>query len=150
MTADREPRQQPGEHRAWIEDPGPTTPLVVCLDDGAGPGPVSADAVDRIGIGSVEDHGQSRPELAHFVLPEYQGEGYGTETVSLLVDLAFQAHHHPAVEAQTFPENEASRALLESLGFTQEGRIRHQQFWDGRYRDQILYGLLREEWNDRE
>lgn len=133
----------------WIDDPGPITPMVICLDDDADPGPTSAEAVDRIGIASVEDHGHSRPELAFFVLPEYQGEGYGAEAVSLLVDFAFQAHHHPAVEAQTFPHNEASRGLLESLGFTQEGRIRAQMFWDGRYRDKILYGLLREEWSDQ-
>lgn len=133
----------------WIQDPGDATVLVVCLDgDGAGPGPVADDETDRIGAVSVADHGHKRPELSYFVLPEYQGEGYGTEAVALLVDLVFQEYHHPAVGAETFPDNEASRELLESLGFTQEGRIRDHLFWNGQYRDQLKYGLRREEWQD--
>lgn len=137
---------------AWIEEEfGDVTPLTVCLDDDdASPGPVDGADVQRIGAVSVEDHGDSRPELAYWLLPEYHGEGYGTEAVALAVDIAFQEHHHPVVEARTFPDNEASRGLLEALGFTQEGRIRKDVYWDGQYRDHVLYGLLREEWYDQD
>jgi RimJ/RimL family protein N-acetyltransferase len=38
--------------------------------------------------------------------------------------------------------------LLDSLGFTEEGRIRRDMFVDGAYRDTVLYGLLREAWDD--
>lgn len=127
------------------------TPLVICLDDdGAGPGAPDEADVQRIGIAAVEDRGSQRPELAYFILPEYHRDGFGKEAVSLSVDIAFQEHHHPALEAKTFPDNEASRGLLESLGFIQEGRIRNHTYWDGQYRDMILYGILREEWHDQD
>lgn len=127
---------------------GDVTPLTVCLDeDGAGPGPTDEADVQRIGIISIEDHGESRPELAYWIVPESHGKGYGTEAVALAVNIVFQEHHHPAVEAKTFPDNDASRGVLESLGFTQEGRIRSDVYWDGQYRDQVIYGLLREEWH---
>lgn len=136
---------------SWVEDDfGDLTWLTVCLDDGAVPGPADADDVRRIGAVGVEDHGRSRPELSYWLIPEYQGEGYGTEAVALSIDIAFQQYHHPGLEAKTFPDTEASRGLLESLGFTQEGRIRNAMYWDGRYRDLILYGLLRDEWDARD
>lgn len=130
---------------------GDFTPLVVCLDeDGAGPGSPDEDAIERIGLAAIEDRGGHRPELSYFILPEYHGQGFGKEAVGLAVDITFQEHHHPAVEAKTFPDNEASRGLLESLGFTQEGRIRNHAYWDGQYRDMIIYGLLRGEWHDQD
>jgi RimJ/RimL family protein N-acetyltransferase len=32
--------------------------------------------------------------------------------------------------------------------FVQEGRVRKDWYWDGKYRDYVQYGLLREEWRD--
>lgn len=134
----------------WVgDDFGEMTVLTACLEnDGTGPVPIDEDDVQRIGVVAVEDHGPFRPELSYWLLPEYHGEGYGTEAVALSVDVVFQQYHHGAVEARTFPDTGASRGLLESLGFTQEGRIRNALYWDGRYRDLVLYGLLREEWHD--
>jgi RimJ/RimL family protein N-acetyltransferase len=80
---------------------------------------------------------------------ECHGEGYGSEAVSLAVDYCFRTYAHPAVGAGAFAFNDASRALLESLGFTEEGRARRDTFVDGEYRDLIRYGLLREEWRER-
>lgn len=77
-----------------------------------------------------------------------KGNGYGTEACSLAIDYVFDVHPHPAVRAKVLPDNDASRGLLESLGFTQEGRARRDAFWNGEYRDAVLYGLLREEWRD--
>ena len=132
-------------------DFGDDTPMVVCIDgDDAGPGPAAEANVQRIGGVSVTDEAPFRPELGVFVVPEYQGEGYGTEAVSLLIDYVFQVYHHPAVGSWSYASNEASRGLLESLGFTQEGRLRDDLYWNGQYRDRIQYGLRREEWHDRD
>jgi len=85
-------------------DFGDDTPMVVCIDgDDAGPGPAAEADVQRIGGVSVTDEAPFRPELGVFVVPEYQGEGYGTEAVSLLIDYVFQVYHHPAVGSWTSP-----------------------------------------------
>ncbi len=80
-----------------------------------------------------------------FIVPAVQGEGYGREALSLVLDHIFQVYPHPAVGTKTFAHNEAARGLLESLGFAQEGRIRDDVYRDGQYRDRIHYGLLRSE-----
>ena len=50
------------------------------------------------------------------------------------------------VEASCLPNNEASRRLLEKLGFTCEGLARGYLRIDGVWRDHLIYALLREDW----
>jgi ribosomal-protein-alanine N-acetyltransferase len=52
------------------------------------------------------------------------------------------------VGAIAYDFNDASRGLLESLGFTEEGRTRKDRFINGEYIDTIQYGLLRKEWRE--
>lgn len=122
--------------------------FLVCVDDDAGPGAPEEDEVRRIGQVDVTDASWRRPTLGYWLVPEVHGEGYGTEAVSLVVDFVFRTHDHPAVGAEVYEFNEASRRLLESLGFEEEGRIRRDRFIDGRYVDTLQYGLLREDWRD--
>jgi RimJ/RimL family protein N-acetyltransferase len=135
---------------AWPRDDG-TDRFVVCLDgDRGGPGPPDADDSRVVGFVNVEDAHYRRPELGYGVVGECQGEGYGREAVSLAVDYAFRTYAHPAVGAGAFAFNDASRSLLEALGFREEGRTRREMYVDGEYRDMVRYGLLREEWEARD
>jgi RimJ/RimL family protein N-acetyltransferase len=136
-------RDQIGES---IEDPSDDR-FLVCLDGkDAGPGSIDEDDVRRIGFVSVEDADWKRPKLAYWLVPEFHGEGYGTEAISLAVDYAFRSYDTPAVGVGAFAFNDASRGLLESLGFMEEGRRRKFMYVDGEHRDMVQYGLLREEW----
>lgn len=54
------------------------------------------------------------------------------------------------VFADTDPENRASRALLERLGFALEGVLRAEWETHIGVRDTALYGLLAREWRGRE
>ena len=68
--------------------------------------------------------------------------------MSLVVDYVFRTFDVPGVGAGVYDYNDASRGLLESLGFTEEARLRRDRFVDGEYRDSVRYGLLREEWQE--
>ena len=131
----------------WLEDEQADR-LLVCLDgEPAGPGRSDdADNVRPIGLVTVEDADWRRPELVYWLVPEVHGDGYGSEAVSLVIDYVFRTYDTPAVGAATYEFNDASRGLLESLGFEEEGRTRRDRFIDGEYVDTIRYGLLREEW----
>lgn len=147
----RYPIGNPLENQDQIEEryeDGNSDQFLVCLDD-AGPGQPDEDDVRRIGVISVDDADWRRPELGYWLIPEVHGEGYGKESVSLVIDYVFRVYAHPAVGAGAYDFNEASRGLLESLGFTEEGRIRKDRFIDGKYIDMIQYGLLRREWRER-
>ncbi|WP_227377300.1 GNAT family N-acetyltransferase [Haladaptatus halobius] len=148
----RYPIGNPLQNREQIDVPtgdGSGDQFLVCLDgDDAAPDRPDED-VRRLGAVYVDDADWRRPELGYWLVPKIHGEGYGTEVVSLVVDYVFRVYDHPAVGAEAFDFNDASRGLLESLGFAEEGRIRKDRFIDGEYRDMIQYGLRRREWRER-
>lgn len=79
------------------------------------------------------------------LLPQARGRGIGTRAQELLVRYLFA--HTPAVriEADTDLENVAEQRALEKAGFTREGVLRSVVFRDGRWRDGVVYGVLRDE-----
>lgn len=109
-----------------------------------------ADQSRPVGGVTVEDADWKRPELTYWIVPEAQGQGYGKEAVGLAVDYAFRTYATPAVGAGAYAFNDASRGLLESLGFDQEGVKCGYMFVDGEYRDLVVYGLRRAEWDGPE
>jgi RimJ/RimL family protein N-acetyltransferase len=135
------------DHVQSFEDDPNVATFVVCLEDGDGE---DADGADPTPVGkvTVKNLHHTRPELSYWVVPEYQGEGYGTEAARVAVDYAFEAHEIRGLQAQAFAPNEGSVGVLENLGFTHEGTLRDARFRDGEYVDVVWYGLLREEWDD--
>ena len=120
--------------------------FLVCLDE-LGPGsPDEDDDLRKIGLVNVEGMKWRRPGISYWLIPEVHGEGYATEAVALIVDYVFRTYDAPAIGAGAYEYNEASRGLLESLGFEEEGRRRKFVFVDGEHRDVVQYGLLREDW----
>lgn len=89
-----------------------------------------------------------RVEVAYWIVPEEQGNGYATEAVSHAIAYAFEDRRCHKVVAGAHATNEASRGLLETLGFQQEGRLRDHIFLGGEWVDSIRYGLLAEKWRD--
>src|SRR5437667_8004099 len=74
-------------------------------------------------------------------------KGYGTEVVRLLLREAFEQLNLHRVTWWTFAENEASLALAKKMGFKEEGRTRDSVFFDNRYHDSVILGLLRDEYD---
>lgn len=104
------------------------------------------DETTRIGCVTARHVDGDRPWLAYWLVPEFHGEGYGTEMVRLAVDDVFRSYAVHGVSAGAYGFNEASRGLLESLGFEQEARRREARFIDSEYVDEYQYGVLRDEW----
>lgn len=106
--------------------------------------------VDDEPVGVVEldpldlDHGVA--ELAVWIHPDDWGHGYAREATALVISYVFDERRIHKVTAEAYETNEASRALFESLGFTQEGVGREDAFIGGAYHDTIYYGLLASEW----
>ncbi|WP_049971292.1 GNAT family N-acetyltransferase [Haladaptatus cibarius] len=123
--------------------------FLVCLEEGEASSeqPDEAD-VTRIGEVAVMDADWKRPELGYWLVPEVHGQGYGTEAVSMVIDDTFRQYDTPAIGAEAYDFNDASRGLLESLGFSEEGRRRKFMFINGAHRDMVQYGLLRDDWRE--
>lgn len=75
--------------------------------------------------------------------PEARCHGYGTEAQRFLAGYLFAHTPVNRVEAETEAGNLAERRALEKAGFTREGVIRGCVFRDGRWRDGMIYSVLR-------
>lgn len=82
---------------------------------------------------------QENGEIGYSLLKEHRGKGYATEAVRALVDVAFARARVSLLRAYCLPENERSRALLERLGFRQDGRLKHGASLRGRAVDVLCY-----------
>jgi ribosomal-protein-alanine N-acetyltransferase len=74
-----------------------------------------------------------------------QGRGYMREALRAVLPWAFEALGIARVEAQVHPDNAASFATLEAVGFRREGLQRAAAAWSGTRHDMVMMGLLREE-----
>ncbi len=72
-------------------------------------------------------------------------KGYGTETAKLLLDEVFRQLNLHRAEWWTFAENNVSVQLAKKLGFKEEARLRDAVFFDNRYHDMVVLGLLKQE-----
>jgi len=74
------------------------------------------------------------------------GKGLATEAVALVVRHAFLKLNLGKLTAGMWSTNKGSRRCFESNGFVLEGTRRAQFHCGGRYVDEWLLGLLREDW----
>ena len=84
--------------------------------------------------------------LPMFVARDIRGQGVGVRTRALLLDLAFDQLRLARITSLHRADNLASRKLNEACGFKPEGCIRNGIFAGGAYIDQMVHGLLAEEW----
>ena len=86
-------------------------------------------------------------EIGFTIAPEYQGHGYATEAARLLVGYLFTERGKHRIAASCDARNAASAAVLARLGMRQEGHLRESSWAKGEWTDDLLYGLLRREWD---
>jgi RimJ/RimL family protein N-acetyltransferase len=107
--------------------------------------------VDGRVIGDVELHNRDkRSHVSSFGIGiydrEYLGKGYGREAIALLLDWAFDDRNYERIWLTTWATNERAIRCYQALGFVQEARLRRHMFVDGAYVDELVMGLLRDEW----
>jgi RimJ/RimL family protein N-acetyltransferase len=118
------------------------------LDDNSGV-LIVLQGTDRVGV--VDWHkvqpGRAASSWAIGIglVPEFRGHGYGSQAQELLVRYLFAHTPTNRVEATTEITNVAEQRALEKAGFTREGVLRGSIFRQGRYRDAVIYSVLRAE-----
>ncbi len=77
---------------------------------------------------------------------EYQGRGYGSEAKMILLNYAFNVLNLRKICSSVIEFNERSYRYNLKCGYTVEGRLREHVFKEGRYWDQILMAVFRDNW----
>jgi ribosomal-protein-alanine N-acetyltransferase len=83
--------------------------------------------------------------LGYWCGEPYARRGYTLAGVRAVVDFAFGRAGLHRLEAACVPENAPSQALLEKAGFEPEGYARSYLKINGRWRDHLLFGRVRDE-----
>ncbi len=106
--------------------------------------------IDRCGLYNI-DRTARHAELGISIGDkDYWGRGYGREVVGLLLDYAFRLRNFRRVWLEVHAGNERGIRAYRSCGFVEEGRMREHVWLAGRYVDNVIMGVLREEWNGEE
>ena len=102
---------------------------------------IGAVTLDNVRRGAAQSG-----SIGYWLGEPFQKKGYMFEAVQALVFYVFKNFDLSRLEAATLPENQASRSLLERAGFKYEGVSQSYLQISGRWRNHVMYALLR---NDR-
>jgi RimJ/RimL family protein N-acetyltransferase len=99
-----------------------------------------------IGFARIGFTGVKAGKLGYAIAAGEWGRGYATDAARALTNFAFTELSLHRISAAIGPENAASIAMVEKLGFTREGVLRDHVFTNNAWRDSILYSVLEHEW----
>ena len=83
-----------------------------------------------------------RAEIGYMLHEEFWKKGIMKEAIIVLLDYGFNTMHLHSIEANINCGNTASARLLESTGFIKEAHFKEDFFFDGIFRDTIIYSRL--------
>lgn len=81
--------------------------------------------------------------LGYWIGAPFARQGYMREAIAGVVAHAFGPLDLSRIEAACLPENTASRGVLEKVGFKYEGVAQSYLQINGRWRNHVLYSILR-------
>lgn len=80
---------------------------------------------------------------------EFWDDGYGTEAAQLLIEYGFMQLNLHRISSGVYEFNIRSYKMHKKLGFMEEGRSRQEIYKNGKYWDKINFGILKEEWEEK-
>jgi RimJ/RimL family protein N-acetyltransferase len=85
-------------------------------------------------------------ELGYVFHPAYSGHGYATEAAHRLLHLAFDELGLHRVTARVDADNHSSARLAIRLGMRQEAHLIENEWFKGRWSDELDFAILEHEW----
>ena len=105
----------------------------------------TGELVGDCGLHTHKDDAR-QADIGYTLARPFHGRGYATETVSRLLDYAFEDLAMHRIVGVVDCENSASVALLERLGLRREGHFIQNIWFKGKWGDEYLYAVLKDEW----
>jgi [ribosomal protein S5]-alanine N-acetyltransferase len=112
--------------------------LAVCLKS-------SQQLIGNCGI-RLKFAGAHEGDIGYELSPQYWGHGYATEAARAIVAFGFTQLNLHRIWSWCVADNAGSAHVLEKLGMQQEGRLRENEYYKGRWWDTLLFGMLDYEW----
>jgi ribosomal-protein-serine acetyltransferase len=123
--------------RAWLE--GAELPVAIAI-----PAKEGWQLVGTAGL-RINRYTQAG-DAWYWIDAAFEGRGLVSRAMTILLDQAFGPLGLARVTVHTEAANQRSRAVAARLGFTEEGLHRQAIAIRGQRRDEVVYGLLADEW----
>jgi RimJ/RimL family protein N-acetyltransferase len=101
--------------------------------------------VGRINLNSIDEQNGTF-EIATLIDGYYRSKGYGTSAMKIVLKYAFMERRLNKYCASILEGNLGSIAMHKKLGCEQEGICRQNIYTNGKYHDEILFGLTKEDY----
>jgi len=75
----------------------------------------------------------------------YHNKGLGTEVVKLMLNYGFNTLNLHRISLEVNADNTGAIRCYEKSGFKLEGRLREDYYFDGKYKDKLIMGILKSE-----
>ena len=108
---------------------------------------VDGSAVGVVSLIVGDDIERLSAEIGYWLGREHWGRGIVTEAVRMATAHAFRHLGLRRVFAVPFARNDASRRVLEKVGYVREGTMRRSAIKDGELLDQYLYAAYDDRWS---
>jgi RimJ/RimL family protein N-acetyltransferase len=86
-------------------------------------------------------------EIGCTLSKNHQCKGYATEALTATFNYLFDELNKHRIIASIDPRNLPSISLFERLGFRKEAHFRESYFVNGEWQDDLIYAILKSEWN---
>jgi RimJ/RimL family protein N-acetyltransferase len=100
------------------------------------------------GLWGIDAHNRSA-HLGLGLRPACRGKGLGTDIVRVLCHYGFTVLGLHRLQIETLADNYAMLKAAERVGFTREGLVRDAAWVMGEFADEVVLGLLADEWHQR-
>ena len=107
-------------------------------------GVLDSTVIGGIGLRIIKDH--QRAELGYALARVHWGKGLIPEAAKAVMEYGFVEHGLEKVYASADLRNRRSWRVMEKLGMRREGVLRSHSKARGERIDDVLYGVLLEEW----
>lgn len=109
------------------------------------------DSRELIGIATLNHINQihQRASWGMKLKSNLQSKGIGYEASLVVINFAFSHLNMMKIHADVIVDNSVSRKLAEKVGTREEGLLVNHYYQNGKFRNVILYGILKEEFYDK-
>ncbi|SDY53674.1 GNAT family N-acetyltransferase [Thermoactinomyces sp. DSM 45892] len=101
----------------------------------------------RVSLSAVSRGPFQNAYLGYYLDQQYNGKGYTTEAIQLILQYCFQKIDLHRIQAGVMPRNTASIRVLEKNGFRREGLAERYLRINGQWEDHLLYAITQEEFS---
>lgn len=109
---------------------------------------VDLETLELVGealLWSIDAHNRSA-HLGISLRPRFRGHGLAADVVQVLCSYGFTLRGLHRLQIDTLADNEAMLRTAVAAGFTLEGTLRRAAWVAGEFVDEVILGLLVEEW----